>query len=175
MGGICNKCCQTGYPDASIGQPCEGCERGVIERDPPRAERVEVLPEAMTCRRRVNQEQGLDRWHRFKSNGDRVCSYCGSLHPDDFFRLVHAAATAGEDATYRDVVSIEPSDKSYKIYVHQPNVRNAMEGGLKFYKQHLARNQDGSLDLTSEQDDEYRKAVFQSQLRFNEHLKRIQG
>lgn len=39
----------------------------------------------------------------------RACSYCGSMHPDDFF----AAIAAGHE--------IVPTDKSYKVYVVVPN------------------------------------------------------
>jgi len=50
--------------------------------------------------------------------GQRACSYCGSMHPDDLFEAI----TRGDE--------IGPTDKDYKIYVgHGP--------GHKFYFQHL--------------------------------------
>jgi hypothetical protein len=79
----------------------------------------------------------LDRWERFKSNGDRVCSYCGSLHWEDFKLMVKASAEAPEDAKLEDSVQIEPSDKSYKIYVTRADVSNAHDGGIKFYTPHI--------------------------------------
>lgn len=72
----------------------------------------------------------FDRWDAMP-NGDRCCSFCGSLHPDDFKRLVERAAAA-DDQTW-----IERSTKGYKWYVHQPGVKNASEGGIKFYTWHL--------------------------------------
>jgi len=109
---------------------------------------VDTLPEPMTCgRRRENgmdvagplfgSGTGLDRWEKFKSNGDRVCSYCGSLHWEDFKLMVKASAEAPEDAALDECVQIEPSDKSYKIYAMWPGVKNAHEGGIKFYTPHI--------------------------------------
>lgn len=100
-----------------------------------------------------------DTWDR-GPDGCRTCSYCGSMHQDDFFRLVIATASAGPNAG-DDVPSIDPSDKGYKIYVKQPGVRNAGEGAIKFYTQHLS-----SL-LPSE----YAAAVRNSRIRFERSLK----
>jgi len=92
----------------------------------------------MTCRSRMEQRgpweyrEGLDTWE-YSPNGDRICSFCGSLHPDDFMELVRQAAEGGAE----EVVEIEPSDKSYKIYVGRQSVRNASVGGIKFYTWHL--------------------------------------
>ena len=113
---------------------------------------------------------GPDHWERFKSNGNRICSYCGSLHPEDMFALVKASAEASHDAPYRSVVDIEPSDKGYKVYVHQPGVRNASEGGIKFYTQHLPHSADGKIVVSAEQQDEYRRAVLGTQVRFDRYL-----
>lgn len=38
----------------------------------------------------------------------RGCSYCGSMHPDDFMQAV------------RDGKEVGPTDKSYKAYLHEP-------------------------------------------------------
>jgi len=51
------------------------------------------------------------------------CSYCGSMHPDDFMEVARGAAE-GE---------LGPTDKSYKVYV-DPGYR-------KFYFQHLSEEQ----------------------------------
>lgn len=182
LGVHCKKCCSggTGYV---LGQPCitPGCD-GIVEEIPPFGSLVDELPELMTCGRRFDTYPGgipahhdrgqeLDRWQKFKSNGDRVCSYCGSLHPDDFFAAVKAAADAPEGSGYREVVAIEPSDKIYKIYVSKPGVRNAMEGGIKFYTQHLPRDEQGKLLITEEQENEYRRAVKATGVRFDAYLR----
>lgn len=177
----CAKCLTTRTGDI-LGAPCrtDGCD-GTITELPPFATQVEQLPEPMTCGRRSdmypgnifvhgNREEHQDHWQRFKSNGDRVCSYCGSLHPDDMFALVKASADAPEDADYRSVVEIEPSDKGYKIYVQQPGVRNAMEGGIKFYTQHLPRTADGKMDVSAEQQANLGVAVRRSRVRFEKML-----
>lgn len=175
----CAKCCTSRTGD-EIGQPCrsEGCD-GIIERQPEFSELVDRLPESMTCGRRgeISDPNGVfkilegpDHWDKFKSNGNRVCSYCGSLHPEDFLRLVKESATAPEDALFRSVVEVEPSDKSYKIYVHQPGVRNAHEGGIKFYTHHLERDDAGKVLVTEQQEAEYKEAVRRSDVRFEQVL-----
>lgn len=103
-----------------------------------------------------------DTWDR-GPDGNRTCSYCGSLHPEDFFALVKAAADAGPDAG-DDVPSIDPSDKGYKVYVRQKGVRNASEGGIKFYTQHLPR------PVPVERNAEYSKAVQASRVRFERQM-----
>lgn len=174
------KTCMTSRTGDRLGNKCQtpGCD-GIIEREPEFSELVDVLPEPMTCGRRSEADmdrenspfrgsgKGLDHWEKFKVIDNRVCSYCGSLHPDDMFRLVHEAAVAPPDGDYRVTVNIEPSDKRYKVYVHQPGVRNASEGAIKFYMQHLPRNSNGSLSVTDEQQKEYAEAVRRSQNRFN--------
>jgi hypothetical protein len=85
-------------------------------------------------------------------------------------RLVRQAATTPEDADYSSSVSIEPSDKSYKVYVHQPGVRNAHEGGIKFYMMHVPRGEDGKIAVTEEQQAEYAEAVRRSRKRFDRYL-----
>lgn len=83
------------------------------------------MSEPMQCpRRREGVPAGApdhDHW-LVREKGRRTCSYCGSLHPDDFMELVRAG------------VEIGPTDKSYKMYVEGP------EAGRigKFYTQHLS-------------------------------------
>lgn len=48
-----------------------------------------------------------DSW--INRDGHKRCSYCGSLHPDEFM----AALEAGE--------RVVPTDKNYKAYLHLPN------------------------------------------------------
>ncbi len=182
MGLHCPKCLCSQTGDV-LGAKCQrtGCD-GIIEERPTFASLVEALTERMTCGRRVEQGRdreggpfkgsgsGLDYWQRFKRNGDRVCSYCGSLHPEDFLRFVHEAAVAPEGTEGGEVPLIEPSDKGYKIYVRRVGVRNAHEGGIKFYTQHLPRDEKGALAVTEAQQEEYRLAQRASRLRFERVL-----
>ena len=90
------------------------------------------------CPRRVENprypgDDGVDSWpiHEYPdspgiiNNGRRSCSYCGSLHPDDFLAAIREGAEIG------------PTDKSYKAYVEWPN--SPSRG--KFYYQHLGEEQ----------------------------------
>ena len=72
--------------------------------------------EKMVCPRRwlPAESDKPDAWRE-----DNTCSFCGSLHPDEFLRRVEA----GEVLT--------PTDKSYKVYL----------GQSKFYFQHFTSNQ----------------------------------
>lgn len=168
----CKKCLISRTGDV-LGAPCgtQGCD-GVIEEQPAFSTLVDTLPEPFYCLRRSEGAitPGPDHWQKFKSNGDRTCSFCGSLHWEDMLRLVHEAAIAPEDADYNTTVEIEPSDKSYKIYVHQPGVRNAHEGGIKFYMMHVPQDGKGKIIVTDEQQAEYSKAVKASRKRFNLYL-----
>ena len=66
-------------------------------------------------------------------DGNRTCSYCGSIHFDD---LMEIARKTVDDDRY----GIEGTTKSYKVYVRQPGVRNASEGAIKFYMHHAPAN-----------------------------------
>lgn len=71
--------------------------------------------------------QFLDHWRENAHNtqgGKHSCSYCGSIHPDEFMQAV------------RDGVEIGPTDKNYKAYLSGPGFDNA-----KFYFQHLSEAQ----------------------------------
>ncbi len=63
-------------------------------------------------------------------DGNRTCSYCGSIHPDDLMVICAKTLT---DRRY----GVEGTDKSYKLYVRQPGVRNAGQGAIKFYQCHV--------------------------------------
>lgn len=52
--------------------------------------------------------------------GQRACSYCGSMHPDDLFQAI------------ADGAEVEPTDKNYKAYVRFADGRHH-----KFYFEHL--------------------------------------
>lgn len=129
---------------------------------------TEQLPGFFTCGSRARQYmltppvvEDHDFWRQHE-NKDRVCSYCGSLHPDDFIALVKAAAVEGSE------VDVEPSDKMYKVYVNRPSVRNAMHGGIKFYCWHL----DGLFDV-DENRSTYDQAVRKSAARIQERYGRV--
>lgn len=177
MSTICQKCL-TGRGQLA-GEKCatEGCD-GIVEEAPLFKDLVDELPEPMECGRRresfiSKSFPGPDHWQKFKTNSHRVCSYCGSLHPDDFFAMVKTASETPEDVDYMTAVRIEPSDKSYKIYVHSPGVRNAHEGGIKFYTQHLPRGEDDKIIVSGQQELEYKRAVHLTKVRFERYLKTI--
>lgn len=105
---------------------------------------------------------GPDKWRQHK-NGDRVCSFCGSLHPEDFERLVKDAANPITET------NVHRSDKTYKWYVDQAGVRNAMEGGIKFYTWHAT--EPGYVDTLNAILPE---AVAQSSIKTESSVKRFQ-
>ena len=83
------------------------------------------------CERRIKNQGNIingikpDYWRKYP-NGDMVCSYCGSLHPDSVIAIVKEFGAG----------VIERSDKDYKWYINRPTVANALEGGIKYYRQH---------------------------------------
>lgn len=85
--------------------------------------------ERQTCPRRMkdwgpwDRKAGLDHWERV--GDDRVCSFCGSLHPDEMPTRMLAD---GLDA-------IDPSTKQYKWYLKK-GARNASLGAIKYYRYH---------------------------------------
>lgn len=96
---------------------------------------VEPEGEKLICPERKNvphqADKPSDNW-RVMPNGDRTCSFCGSLHPDDYMRLLKLAADEASHVTCE-----RASGKAYKWYVDQPGVLNASEGGIKFYTWHI--------------------------------------
>jgi hypothetical protein len=62
-------------------------------------------------------------------DGNRTCSHCGSIHPDDLMEICRKTIVD-------DRYGVEGTTKSYKVYVRQPGVRNASEGAIKFYSYH---------------------------------------
>lgn len=89
----------------------------------------------MTCPRRINEpgpweyQQNLDSWNQLP-NGDHVCSFCGSIHPAEFFNLL----TVVVDPSTPQYLSM--SNKPYKVYLKGRDISNAMVGAIKFYRQH---------------------------------------
>ena len=79
------------------------------------------------CPRRAENPISLqlsaeDTWRE-----DNTCSYCGSLNPDEFIRLLEC----GE-------IELGPTDKSYKVYLHGADGKRSRG---KFYFQHLSQAQ----------------------------------
>lgn len=71
-----------------------------------------------------------DQWH-IHPDGNRGCSFCGSMHFDDFKAAVKQCIETNGEA-----YSIEGTTKSYKMYVKKPGVINAGYGVIKFYMHH---------------------------------------
>lgn len=102
-----------------------------VEPPPP----PEISGEMHTCPRRRHvgldnpdspflvSGEDLDTWNI--AGADRVCSYCGGWHPDEFLAFLVDGR-------------IDLSDKGYKFYVRRPGVGNAVEGAIKFYTWHIA-------------------------------------
>lgn len=73
--------------------------------------------------------KGKDYWR--KQGKDRVCSYCGSWHPEEFMEHVRKVIEVDGDG-----LSVELNDYRNKIYVTRPGVSNAGQGAIKFYLYH---------------------------------------
>jgi hypothetical protein len=72
---------------------------------------------------------GPDKWDTLP-NGDRVCSFCGSMHPDDYLAFLEKIPeTPGSYVSWA-------TGKNYKIYLRRPGIKNASEGAIKFYTWH---------------------------------------
>lgn len=87
--------------------------------------------EKQTCPSRLNdfgpweRTENIDYW-RVLPNNDRTCSFCGSMHPDSVLEAVKQYG----------IQSIEQSTKSYKWYINRPGIKNASDGGIKYYRAH---------------------------------------
>jgi hypothetical protein len=87
-----------------------------------------------SCPRRMGElgpwdrKENLDWWN--ETGEDRTCSFCGSGHPEDvlaFLKQVDGEKFSAEMAT----------GKNYKLYL-SGKAKNAGEGMIKFYMQHLS-------------------------------------
>lgn len=118
------------------------CSRHADERDAARRAEEKAETEAaggpwpQTCPRRYEMfqqggDEGQDTWdireQMHKGLRARHCSYCGSLHPDDFMRLIQEGWVW------------HATDKNYKAYIGSPDGSSSME--TKFYFQHLSDKQ----------------------------------
>ena len=117
-----------------------------------------------TCPRRVGElgpwdhSENLDTWESLP-NGDRVCSFCGSMHPDDLIALFPEAIDP--NSTTR----VELSTKQYKLYIQRDTVSNALMGAIKFYRFHEATIEDPDLHIT-----QLRMAITASQKKFEQFM-----
>lgn len=102
----------------------------------------------------------FDFWQRH-ANGDRTCSFCGSLHEDDFLAIAEAYATG------IDGFRFDTTDKGYKVYASRPGVQNAQQGGIKFYGWHARKD-------ASDEFDQRRRDIFgRAALRHRAEMKRL--
>lgn len=129
--------------------------------------------ERQTCGRRGETHFGNtdikdpDYWE-ISPNGDKTCSFCGSAHWDIMNKIVDKTIS-GEDG-----YDVEPSTKSYKIYIRQPEVRNASEGAIKFYTHHVPSVEKGEIsqELMDDANKRYGQAVKISNDRFQKRFNR---
>ena len=95
-------------------------------------QRVFCFAGAQRCPSRADNGTSLpDSWD-FGPDGNRTCSFCGSIHPEDALVIIEKSKTD-------DRYGMEGSTKSYKAYVRQPGVRNAGEGAIKYYGWHAPK------------------------------------
>ena len=67
-----------------------------------------------------------------KVGDDRCCNYCGSIHPDDFLAMLDKFIDPQLPYWY-----LEMNDRRDKIYLHRPEIKNAMDGAIKIKTAHL--------------------------------------
>jgi hypothetical protein len=95
------------------------------------------MSDKFTCPRRIAEGrtiegrfggdgEGKDEWRK-EQDGLHTCSYDGSLHPDEFMRLVREGSLIGT------------TDKGYKFYVREAD--KSVKGAGKFYTHHLSEEQ----------------------------------
>lgn len=109
------------------------------------------------CGDRGQGSEMPDTWD-WGPDDNRTCSYCGSIHPEDFVKVARRALG---DERYE----IEGTMKSYKYYIRQPGVRNASEGAIKFYTMHGNFSEKELLIING--------ALKVSSERFEQRMKRI--
>lgn len=110
------------------------------------------------------QRSRESKWNVFGE--DRCCNYCGSLHPEDFEKIIDLCISSdGAEA------EIEPSTKQYKIYAKRKGTSNAAEGGIKFYTQH-AFCTPANQEWRDRIEEKLSRAIPISNRRFEEMLRR---
>lgn len=110
-----------------------GEKQWLVSADIPRIKGTETF----VCPESLNGTMEYQRIHGAKSTwdkigDDRVCSYCGSIHPDDLLELIKKYGFG----------IIGGTTKGYKWYVgmnsnvSRPNIPNAGFGAIKYYRWH---------------------------------------
>jgi hypothetical protein len=99
-----------------------------------------------------------DKWN--KRGIDRVCSYCGSLHPEEFLKLLPLIQEDSEQ------IYIEISDRRHKIYVRREGIKNAGEGAIKVYLAHVKQWCDDQ-GMTDEEITELEKQIHSAIIKSN--------
>ena len=102
-----------------------------------------------------------DSWDK-GVDGYRVCSYCGSLHEDDFWDIADKYMSGDPD------YEVTFTDKDYKLYARKRSTKNASLGAIKFYLHHV----NFSHPLIEERKSKYQKLHRFYVERFNEMIKR---
>lgn len=108
-------------------------KRWSVSADMPRIKGTEtfVCPEVRSATMAIQVEHGNKAtWD--KIGEDRVCSYCGSIHPDDLLELIKKygfGVVGGTTKDYKWYVGMNSS-------VRRPNIPNAGFGAIKYYRWH---------------------------------------
>ena len=111
--------------------------------DPLRRTTVTTCPQRIQDTGPWERKEGLDHWRqedaeRFPVDWEpRTCSFCGSLHAGDLFRLIEQDGWTVEWATGK---------RGYKAYVHAPEDRKTGRSMAKAYNWHLTPEQMSALD-----------------------------
>lgn len=120
----------------------------------------------MICPRRFEHPHSIeipeeDNW-RVLPNGDRVCSYCGSLHPDDMLVFCRDAMDPSNPKW------VEMTDKMYKFYLHP--MENASKSAIKFYLMHAPTDSKDDKRMDPVFLDTLSKAISVSQVKMDKEL-----
>ena len=80
-----------------------------------------------------------------------VCSFCGSMHPEDLRKALKRVDGIA--------VWVELNDRGDKLYIHRPEVKNASEGAIKFkllhcHQQALLGNINAAIVLSRQKSEE---------------------
>jgi len=70
-----------------------------------------------------------DKWN--DRGPDKCCSYCGSMHPEYFLKLLPLIKEDSGD------IYIDLADRRHKIYINRKGIANAGDGAIKVYLAHV--------------------------------------
>ena len=98
----------------------------------------------MTCPARLQSQDarikllvGKDFW--INRGPDQVCSYCGSMEPEDFLAWCERCAESDSK------VAVDVADIDGKLFIHRRGIVNALQGAVKFYTMHWPETTDAAL------------------------------